>query len=172
MIVVAAGVAALALWMWVPVLANAQVDGAEPHTRIALVSDVRTLQPGIPFTAGIVLTMDPGWHTYWKNPGESGLATEVRWIVPEGFTVGETEWPLPEKKIEEGDVLTFGYGGETMLLATITPPATALPGTAADLRVEAEWLECEKTCVPGSGRAALRLPVTGTRPMPANQQLF
>jgi thiol:disulfide interchange protein/DsbC/DsbD-like thiol-disulfide interchange protein len=151
---------------------SAQRGGADAHTRIALLADVQAIQPGAPFAVGVLMTMDPGWHTYWKNPGESGLATSIRWTLPEGFTVGPTEWPLPEKKIEEGDVLTYGYGGETMLLATIHPPSTLAPGSKVTLRVDADWLECEKTCVPGSGMGELTLGVSVSASGRANQVIF
>lgn len=146
--------------------------GGDSHTIVALVADVTTILPGTPFTVGVVLTMEPGWHTYWINPGESGLATTVRWTLPDGFTAGPLQWPRPEKHIESGDVLTYGYSGETMLLATVTPPRDLKPGSSVTLKAEAEWLECESTCIPGSGTAGLTLRVSASTPKPANRPLF
>jgi thiol:disulfide interchange protein DsbD len=116
--------------------------------------------------------MDPGWHTYWVNPGESGLSTTVRWNLPPGFSVGALLWPLPEKHIESGDVLTYGYSGETLLLASVTPPDDLQSGTPVVLKADVEWLECESTCIPGSSTVELTLPVLASAPRPANEALF
>lgn len=142
------------------------------HTRITLVADVRAIRPGTPFTAGVLLRMEPGWHTYWRNPGESGLPTELRWTLPPGFSAGPIAWPIPEKKIEEGDLLTYGYSGEVMLLVRLTPPPDLVPGVGVELRVDASWLECERTCIPGEGTATLALPVRDEEPVVANASLF
>ena len=147
-------------------------DGEDSHTRVALLADVRSVQPGTRFTAGILLSMDPGWHTYWQNPGESGLATTVRWTLPSGFSAGGIEWPLPEKKIESGDILTYGYTGEVMLLVSVMPPESLRAGTTVTLGVDVEWLECETTCIPGSASAQMKLPVSSAPPVPDNRQLF
>ena len=164
------------LWWSVPGTLARQAGDAtgagDSHTTVALVADVASVLPGRPFTVGVVLTMEPGWHTYWVNPGESGLATTVRWTLPVGFTVGPLLWPLPEKYIESGDVLTYGYAGETMLLATVTPPRDLTPGSSVALKAEVEWLECESTCIPGSGNAGLTLRVSASAPKRANEPLF
>ncbi len=129
------------------------------HTRASLVADVSRVQPGTSMTVGILLRMDPGWHTYWVNPGESGLATTVRWTVPPGVAVSGLLWPLPEKTIEAGEVLTYGYSNETMLLATVEIPATMSPQGVVKLQAGISWLECEKTCVPGSATVTLTVPI-------------
>jgi len=145
---------------------------ARLKTRATLVADVKSVQPGKTFTAGLVLTMSPRWHTYWKNPGESGLATTITWTLPEGWTVGDIAWPLPEKKIESGDVLTYGYSGETVLMVPITPPATAVPGSRVKVKAQADWLECDQTCVPGSANVELLLPIIAELPVGDHQELF
>ncbi len=151
---------------------QSDATGQSGHTHINLVADVRELRPGMPFTLGVMLHMDKGWHTYWRNPGESGLPTELRWTLPQGFTAGPIGWPVPEKKIEEGDLLTFAYSGDVMLVVAITPPADLVAGTTATIRVDANWLECERTCVPGEGQASIVLPVRDKVPDAANAELF
>jgi thiol:disulfide interchange protein DsbD len=141
-------------------------------TKAMLVADVKSVQPGKPFTAGLLLTMAPGWHTYWKNPGESGLATTIAWTLPKGFHAGDIVWPLPEKKVESGDVLTYGYEGETMLLVAITPSSTIPVGSRMTLKAQVDWLECEASCVPGSAMVDLTLPVSSAPAGPANEKLF
>ena len=63
--------------------------------------------------------MDPGWHTYWKNPGDAGIATQIKWQLPPGITAGEIQWPLPEK-LPPAEVTTYGYEDEVMLLVPLT----------------------------------------------------
>jgi thiol:disulfide interchange protein/DsbC/DsbD-like thiol-disulfide interchange protein len=142
------------------------------HTSVRLLADVESVMPGATFTVGVLMTMDDGWHTYWKNSGEAGLPTTINWTLPNGFTEGEIIWPLPEKHKEGEEVITFGYGGETMLLVPIMVSADVRPGTMAVLRGEVDWLECEKICIPGSASVELRLPVKQESPLPANTGLF
>ncbi len=141
---------------------------AQPtHTRARLVSDVSSVVPGMSFTVGVLLRMDPGWHTYWVNSGESGLATTVQWTLPQGVAVSELQWPLPEKKIEEGDVLTYGYSDETMAIATVQLPAEMSGWKEVVLAADVSWLECKSTCIPGGARVTLTLPVaSGAAPSP------
>jgi thiol:disulfide interchange protein DsbD len=145
---------------------------AGAHTRVTLIADVRSVKPGSPFTVGILLTMDPGWHTYWKNPGESGLATSIEWSLPQGVSAGEIEWPLPEKTIESGDILTYGYARECMLLVGMTPSHLLKPGSRLTLKAHVNWLECEKTCVPGAASGELTLPVSPDQPSADHALLF
>jgi len=145
-------------------------DGS--HTTVRLVADVSAVRPGETFTVGVLMTMEKGWHTYWKNSGEAGLPTEIQWTLPRGFTAGEAAWPVPEKHLEAGDVLTYGYTNETMLLVPVTAPAGLAEGSRATLEAEISWLECEKICVPGSARATLTLPVVLALPPAANTKLF
>lgn len=143
------------------------------HTQVRLLADVESLQPGSAFTVGVVMTMDAGWHTYWQNGGEAGLPTQIAWQLPSGFTAGEIQWPLPHKYNESGDVLTYGYENETMLLVTITPPKRLAAGTTyVTLKAKVSWLECEKLCVPGSADVALTLPVHASAPKAAHAEMF
>jgi thiol:disulfide interchange protein DsbD len=142
------------------------------HTHVSLVADVRGIVPGGSFTVGVLLKMDPGWHTYWKNPGDAGLATQIQWHIPEGFTAGQVRWPLPHKYIDSGDVLSYGYAKEMMLLVPFTAPASIRPGGSITLEAKATWLECEKICVPGESALRLTLPVTKGQTSPANVGLF
>ena len=142
------------------------------HTAVSLVADVRSIQPGAHFTVGLLMRMSPGWHTYWQNPGETGLPTEIRWKLPEGFTAGAIEWPLPEKQIERGDVLTYGYAGETMLLIPFSAPSALPPGLPVKIAASVSWLECKNSCVPGKASLSLTLPAAAAQPAPDNVSLF
>jgi thiol:disulfide interchange protein/DsbC/DsbD-like thiol-disulfide interchange protein len=142
------------------------------HTSMRLLSDAASIRPGTTFTVGVVLTMDKGWHTYWKNPGDAGIATDIRWELPEGLSAGQIQWPVPQKKIDPGDVLFFGYSGETMLFVPISVAATARLSSSVTLKADGSWLECEAVCIPGEGTASLTLPVRGSDPEPANVAMF
>ncbi len=164
----------IALLPVVPVRAqiSAAGTGARAHTQVRLVADVKSIRPGSEFTAGLLLTMDKGWHTYWKNAGEAGLPTTVSWRLPKGVEAGEIRWPLPQKHIEEGDVLTYGYSSETMLLVPIRVSKNLSPGTPIRLKAEVNWLECERICVPGTADVSLTLPPSAADPVPDNRELF
>ena len=143
-----------------------------PHTHVSLVADVRGIVPGGSFTVGVLMKMDPGWHTYWKNPGETGLPTQVRWDIPEGFAAGPVRWPLPHKYADSGDILYYGYAKENMLLVPFTAPASLPPGESITLGAKVTWLECEKICVPGESSLRITLPVVKGPSSPDNAGLF
>jgi thiol:disulfide interchange protein len=133
--------------------------GQPAHTHVRLVSDVAAATPGGSITVGVLLRIDAGWHIYWSNPGESGLATAVQWKVPPGAVIADLSWPVPVKTIEEGDVLTYGYSNETMLIATLQLPASLFSARELTIKADVSWLECKNTCVPGNASATLVLPV-------------
>ena len=143
-----------------------------PHTTISLVADVKSIQPGSQFSLGLVMKMQKGWHTYWKNSGEAGLPTQIRWTLSEGITAGEIRWPLPHKYDENGEVLTYGYETENMLLVDFTTTQALAAGSTVTLKADVNWLECEYLCIPGSGVVELMLPVLTEKPKRANEALF
>ena len=130
---------------------------AEPKVRAELIANVGAVTPGQPFRAGLLQLITPHWHTYWKNPGDSGEPTRLTWRLPEGFSASDISWPLPDA-IPVGPLMNYGYSGELLLPVTITPPAQ-LDGDAVTLKVRADWLVCEKICIPESADLALTLPV-------------
>ena len=101
--------------------------------------------------------MEPGWHTYWKNPGAAGMATKIEWQLPPGVTAGEIQWPLPEK-LPPAEVTTYGYDDEVVLLVPLKLAANLKPGPL-DLKAKVSWLECKDQCVPGSGNVEATLNV-------------
>ncbi len=153
-------------------ICSATGPAAPLHTSVRLIADSRALVPGGRVTLGIHLTIEKGWHTYWSNPGEAGIPTQVHWTVPEGYVTGDIDWPVPHKYVEAGDVLTYGYADETMLLVPLAIPLTAKPGTRVTLRARIEWLECENICIPGSAAVELTLPVSAGATGAENTTLF
>ena len=149
---------------------SAQTYQGRELVKATLLADTSAVVAGKPFTAGLLLRMAPGWHTYWKFSGDAGLPTEIKWTLPPGWKVGEIQWPIPLKTNDPGDIQTYGYQDEIMLMQEITPP-NEVGSSAVKLSADATWLVCEKICIPGSGSLALELP-TSTTSSPKNTDLF
>jgi thiol:disulfide interchange protein DsbD len=115
------------------------------HTAVELLLPMAA-KPGDTVLAGVQLKMESGWHTYWKNPGEAGQATEIKWTLPPGVTAGEIQWPLPHK-IPPADVVTYGYEDEVVLLVPFKLESS-LPAGPLNLKGKVAWLECKESCLP------------------------
>ena len=133
---------------------------ATEHVTAELVAERRAVQPGQPLRIGLRLQHIPHWHTYWRNPGDSGLPTTLIWTLPAGSVAGEIEWPAP-KRLPIGPLVNYGYEGELLLPLVYTPPADARPGSTLSLQAKATWLVCRDVCIPESATLALQLPVVG-----------
>jgi thiol:disulfide interchange protein/DsbC/DsbD-like thiol-disulfide interchange protein len=166
---VAAFLAAWSVLAWAP-QSLAQVYQGKELVKAELLADTNAIVPGKPFTIGLLLRMAPGWHTYWAFSGDAGLPTELKWKLPSGWKVGEIQWPIPLKTIDPGDIETYGYENEVLLMQEITPPQK-LDNSPVKLSAEANWLVCEKICIPGSATLQLELPISTTS-QPANSELF
>jgi thiol:disulfide interchange protein DsbD len=133
-------------------------NGASRHTSVTLLPEVESIEPGRPFWMGVLLKMEPGWHTYWKNPGDSGLQTRIRWQLPQGFEAGEIQWPTPARFALEG-IVNYGYDREVLLLTRLQPPASLGTGTTVRVAGRVDWLECKEACLPGKAELSVALPV-------------
>ncbi len=114
-----------------------------------------------PVWVGLQLTHQSGWHTYWKNSGDSGLPTDLQWTLPPGVTAGEIAWPLP-RKIPIGTLANYGYEGTVLLPVPLVITPEYQPGPlvdALDIRLKASWLVCRMECIPQEGEFALKLPL-------------
>lgn len=134
------------------------------HVEAQLVADKASAQPGKPILMGLKLEMTPQWHTYWKNPGDSGLPTRIKWVLPEGWKAGEIHWPFPET-LPVGPLMNYGYEDEVVLLAEITPAPDAKEGPQT-IKANAEWLVCKDVCIPEKGELDFTLPVSNAPPAP------
>ena len=143
--------------------AEGGATGASKNVQAELIPEVEWVQPGTPFTLGIQLRMAPDWHTYWRNPGDAGLATRMRWALPEGFEAGPFQWPAPEA-IPAEPLMSYGYSGEVVLLTELRPPAGLAPGTTVKLGGRLDWLECKDVCLPGRAQLEIELPVRSEPP--------
>lgn len=134
-----------------------------PHIKARLVTSVDSVRPGQAFLAALVLEPDPHWHTYWENPGDTGLKTRLEWTLPKGAEAGAPVWPAPER-IEVGGLVNFGFHGTTILPVEIKTSANALSPDKAGaaegfaMSLTARWLVCEEVCIPGKGEFHLTLP--------------
>ena len=118
------------------------------------------VQPGQVFWIGLKIEHAAHWHTYWQNPGDSGLPTRLNWQLPAGLKAGEVAWPLP-KKIPIGTLANYGYEGTVLLAVPVNVTQPFQPPINGKLRIElqAEWLVCRQECIPQESRFALDLPV-------------
>lgn len=127
-----------------------------PHIAVELAAESGVLTPGAETWIGVIFTMEPDWHVYWKNPGDSGVPPSITWILPDGFTAGELHWPRPER-IKEGPLVSYGYRGSLLLMAPLKVPATYRPGSRFILKAATTWLVCKDTCIPGKVDLVLEL---------------
>ncbi len=138
--------------------AQAKKD-TSPNSSATLVAETASIQPGVPFTVALRLQMDAHWHSYWRNPGDSGTATAIKWKLPPGFKAGSIQWPHPER-IMVPPLVSYGYENEVWLLTDITPPQNLAPGTKVSLQATADWLVCKQVCLPAKEQVGLQLPVS------------
>jgi thiol:disulfide interchange protein DsbD len=136
--------------------AAAESAPSEPaHVIIEALSDQQSVAPGQTFRVALVERIQPGWHTYWINPGDAGQATRLRWTLPSGYRVDEVQWPVPQV-FRSGPLVTYGYEGEVVLLQNVHAPA-GLASSPANLSVEAQWLACQDICIPEHGVAQVTI---------------
>lgn len=159
----------LLLALFAPTLALAQ-NGPQRTERIEaeLVSMSQWAAPGSTAVVAIRQKIQPGWHTYWRNPGDSGGATSLTWSLPSGITAGDIVWPLPDRQRLQ-TLVNYGYEDVVYLPVPIELPASLTPGATVPLEVEALFLVCsDEMCVPDELTLRLDLPIReGAAPLTA-----
>ncbi|MEW6167962.1 MAG: protein-disulfide reductase DsbD domain-containing protein [Pseudomonadota bacterium] len=149
-------------------VASATVDAGPVRTaevEAELISETTALQPGENWVA-LRMRPEPGWHVYWRNPGDSGIATKLQWQLPPGVSAGEIHWPYPHPE-SLGELTNYGYGEETLHLVPITVSADAPQGPLR-LAAQASWLACKDICIPGKADLSLQLPRADDAPVDAD----
>lgn len=142
-----------------PAFAQFQTEIPEgPIVKATLIAENDGIKAGEPFTVALRQEIMSEWHTYWSNPGDTGLATTLAWQLPEGFKASELIFPTPHRQ-KTGELVNFGYNDSVMILTEITPPATLKVGDTIELKGKANWLVCKETCIPESASLLLSLPV-------------
>jgi thiol:disulfide interchange protein/DsbC/DsbD-like thiol-disulfide interchange protein len=131
---------------------------ATDNVKAHLVSEVGAIAPGQSFWVALEFNIRDGWHTYWRNPGDSGQATKLVWQLPPGFTAGDIVWTTPHR-FEIPPLVNYGYAKHAVHLINITAPKDLRPGTPVVLAAKASWLVCSDVCIPEDAQLQLTLPV-------------
>ncbi|MBB6249738.1 protein-disulfide reductase DsbD family protein [Nitrospirillum iridis] len=130
------------------------------HTLSQLVAEGAAV-PGQPLWVALDQKLQDGWHTYWINPGDSGLPTEVTWTLPPGWKAGPLDFPAPHR-FTTGPLVNYGYEKATRVLVRLDVPADARPGGTVTLTAAANWLICADVCVPEDATLTLDVPVASS----------
>jgi len=131
---------------------------ATDNVKAHLVSEVSAVAPGQSFWVALKLDIRDGWHTYWRNPGDSGQATTLSWRLPPGFTAADIVWTTPHR-FDVPPLVNYGYAKQAVHLVNITAPKDLKPGSSAVLSAKATWLVCSDVCIPESADLQLTLPI-------------
>jgi DsbC/DsbD-like thiol-disulfide interchange protein len=158
-----------------PAAAQGKTPAATDLVKVELIADSTHVTAGKKVTLAARFDIAPGWHIYWENPGEAGLATEAAFTAPAGYEVGPLRFPGPERFQSPGEgAVSFGYEKTALLSSTVAVPAR-VAGEPVRFSVAASWLVCRDVCLRGKAQAALELPPAGRgqdRAKPAHKDLF
>jgi len=146
------------LWALLPAATIDQPFAAK-HARVELVSEQNAIAPGSGFLLGVHFILEPGWHIYWVNPGDSGQPPVFKWQLPPGFKAGEIRWPRPERMQSSSTLADYGYHDDVLLMAPVYAPAAISSASPIEFVVEAKWLICREVCLPDHAQLSLSLPV-------------
>lgn len=156
--------AAIAAGLAIPLAGGAASTVKTEHVEATLIAEKTSVQPGKGIPVGLKLRMADHWHTYWKNPGDSGLPTRIQWVLPDGWKAGEIQWPYP-KPLPVGPLMNYGYEDEVLLVSEITPPAGA-SAMRYPIKAKADWLVCKDVCIPEKGELDIVVAVSAKDPAP------
>ena len=139
-------------------LTTAAALASEPEpVQVELFADSVSLEPGGVVHVGVRLTIEAGWHVYWSNPGDAGLATSLELELPAGFEAGPVLWPIPSRFTQPGGIVGYGYAEEVTLARRVLVPQELPSGGSASFRAVASWLACRERCVLGEASVSARL---------------
>ena len=145
------------IFLWLFLTAAAAAPVKTENVEAELVAERTAAEPGSTLTLALRLKIIPHWHTYWRNPGDSGEPTSLEWKLPRGYSAGPIQWSAP-KRLPIGPLLNFGYEDEVLHLVDIAVPENA-SGTVT-LAAHARWLVCNpELCIPEDGIVSIDLPV-------------
>jgi thiol:disulfide interchange protein DsbD len=147
-----------------PAAGPSSSPGPGKHVATELVAERQGIAPGGTIHVALRQQIQKGWHTYWRNSGDSGEFTRIKWTLPDGWQAGDVIWPAP-MRIPVGPLMNYGYEGEVLLPMTMTAPAAAKVGDKVALKAAVSLLVCADICVPQDDVLTLILPVVaGTAP--------
>jgi DsbC/DsbD-like thiol-disulfide interchange protein len=154
---------ALKFWLFALLLASPGAFAltgntvATDNVKARLVSEVNSIGPGQTFWVALELEIRDGWHTYWRNPGDSGEPTKLAWQLPPGFSAGDIVWTTPHR-FEIAPLVNYGYAKHAVHLVQLTAPKELKAGSAVPLAAKASWLVCSDVCIPEDANLQLSLP--------------
>ena len=152
---------ALVVWSCVQSLSVLAADrAATEQVEARLIAETRAVRPGEEIHFGLQQKIIPHWHTYWRNPGDSGSPTTIQWQLPDGASASDILWPTPSR-VSMGPITNYSYEHEVTLLSRVRVPADAQPGGQFAVRAVVDWLVCEEECIPQQVELDLKLPVVG-----------
>ena len=140
--------------------ADASRRVSAPHVSVELIAGTEGPGPGGTLWLGLRFELEPQWHIYWQNPGDSGGPPQVVWKLTQGLKAGAFEWPAPQR-IDSDGIVSYGYRGVVVLPVPISSSARAGAGAGASIAASVKWLICKDMCLPGQAQLELRLPLTG-----------
>lgn len=132
--------------------------------RIQILTETQSIQPGRPTWIAVRMDLDDDWHTYWQNPGETGQAPRFTWKLPENTKVEGPFFPAPVRYVDS-DLTSFALFGSPVFLWRMNFPPT-LRASTVRLEVNARFLVCKESCIPGAGQASATLPITPRTALP------
>ncbi len=133
-------------------------QASAPKVGAEIVLPYRTVVAGDEFPVGIRLTVEERWHIYWMNPGDTGIPTNIKWTLPEGWQVNRLTYPTPHRYDDEG-MVSYTHEGQVDFVAWITAPEQLKLGGGFDIKADVNWLACIQSCVPGSATVSGRVTV-------------
>lgn len=144
-----------------------RLGSAEQPVMVEAVAESASVQPGGTVRVGVLFTIPDGWHIYAEEPGDAGLPTRIAWAGPPDAAFDDAVYPPHQEFNDPGDIKTFGYTGQALLVSAFTAPPQAQPGDTLKLSAEAKWLACKDVCLPGSATVELQVPVAAGAPSPS-----
>jgi len=123
--------------------------GTAQHLTAQLVVPPAQIYPGESFTGGVYFKLEPGWHVYWSNAGDSGEPPRVKWTLPQGLSAGALEFPAP-RRLPLGHLVDYGYEGEVLFPVRFEVAPSFQPAGPVTLGAYVHWLVCREICIPGS----------------------
>src|ERR1700758_3355923 len=150
-----------------PVLGHAQAAASAPHLSVQLIVPPAQIYPNQNFTAGLYFKLEPGWHVYWINAGDSGEPPSIHWPPPAGITAYALQFPAPNR-LPLGPLMDFGYENEVLFPFTVDVAKTAKLGPAV-LHAKVDWLVCREVCIPGKAELEENVQIVAGSPSAMNQ---
>lgn len=143
--------------------ANSPGQSAPPsHAKVELIADEAS-PGGRTIWVGLLFHLDPGWHIYWENAGDSGTPPKVAWQLPAGFRAGAIRWPQPVR-LGSGSVIDYGYEDQVLLMAPVERATGSAAGMTVPIGADVKYVVCREICIPGKAHLTLSLAAAGGDP--------